>query len=235
MNVVSIMAHADDEMRCLGTMLKCRARGDRLFFVIVTDGSKGFVQRPEITRQEAAAIRQAESASVAKAVGGELIALGEHDEYLYDTPAVRDKLIQAIRQTRADLIFTHFHEDYNLDHSTVYSLVRHCAMQSCLPVIATADSPLPQHPAVFCVEPHGPIPFCPSHYVDITAFEDAKIELLKHHQSQEVAMQQGVGAGFDRLCRRPDAYWGDKVGCEYAEAFVPMPARGAVKPFSVLP
>jgi len=30
MNVVSFMAHADAEMRCLGIMLKCRDRGDRL-------------------------------------------------------------------------------------------------------------------------------------------------------------------------------------------------------------
>jgi len=58
MNVVSIMAHADDEMRCLGTMLKCRARGDRLSFITLTDGSNGFVQNPGIPRQEAARIRQ---------------------------------------------------------------------------------------------------------------------------------------------------------------------------------
>ena len=45
MNVVSIMAHQDDEMRCLGTMLKCRARGDRLWFITLTDGAKGFVQQ----------------------------------------------------------------------------------------------------------------------------------------------------------------------------------------------
>lgn len=49
MNVVSIMAHQDDEMFCLGTMLKCRARGDRLSFITLTDGSKGFVQRPDIS------------------------------------------------------------------------------------------------------------------------------------------------------------------------------------------
>ena len=44
MNVVSIMAHADDEMRCLGTMLRCAERGDRLAFITLTDGSHGYVQ-----------------------------------------------------------------------------------------------------------------------------------------------------------------------------------------------
>jgi L-alanine-DL-glutamate epimerase-like enolase superfamily enzyme len=44
------MAHQDDEMQCLGTMLKCRARGDRLFFITLTDGAKGFVQQPDLSR-----------------------------------------------------------------------------------------------------------------------------------------------------------------------------------------
>jgi len=42
MNVVSIMAHQDDEMRCLGTLLKCRARGDRLHFVTITARPTGW-------------------------------------------------------------------------------------------------------------------------------------------------------------------------------------------------
>src|SRR5512135_2453629 len=76
-NVVSIMAHQDDEMRCLGTMLKCRARGDRLFFVTLTDGSKGFVQNPSIPREEGARIRHAEMQSLAEAVEAEYFNLRE--------------------------------------------------------------------------------------------------------------------------------------------------------------
>ena len=133
MNVVSIMAHADDEMRCLGTMLKCSRRGDTLAFVTVTDGSHGYVQDPTLPRARVAAIRSAEMDAVAAAVGGTHVCLGEEDEFLYDTPEVRMRLIEAIRATRADVIFTHYGEDYNLDHVTVSTLVRHCAMQSCLP------------------------------------------------------------------------------------------------------
>lgn len=235
MNIVSIMAHQDDEMRCLGTMLKCRERGDRLHFVTLTDGSGGFVQQPDIAREEAARIRHEEMSALAAAVGAGYINLREHDEFLYDTPAVRKAVIEALRATKADVVFTHFSDDYNLDHTTTYSLVRHAAMHACLPMIATASPPLAEHPAIFCVEPHGPIPFWPTHFVDITAFEDRKIALAKLHASQETAMQAAVRAGFDKLCRRPDAYWGDKAGCDYAEGFVQMPARGAIKPRPVLP
>ena len=235
MNVVSIMAHQDDEMRCLGTMLKCRARGDQLHFITLTDGSKGFVQRPEIERAEAAAIRDREMRALAAAIGATCTNLGELDEFLYDTPEVRIALIEAIRACGADLVFTHFDQDYNLDHTTTSSLVRHCTMHSCLPVLPTGSPPLARHPAVFMVEPHGPFLFPVTHYVDITEFRDEKARLLAYHASQEEAMRQGVGSGIGELTDRVDGYRGDQVGAAWAEAFVAMPARGAVKPFGVLP
>ena len=235
MNVISILAHQDDEMRCLGTMLKCRARGDRLFFVTLTDGSKGFVQYPQIDPAEAARIRHDEMTALAKAVDAEYINLRQSDEFLYDTPDVRMILIEAIRKTRADLIFTHYHEDYNQDHVTTYHLVLHCAMQSCLPVLPTETKPLGKHPAVFLALPHGAFHFPATHFVDISEFERQKVELLMNHRSQEEAMRRAVAAGFDQLCDRPDAYWGQQAMCAYAECFVPMRSRGAMKPYNVLP
>lgn len=235
MNVVSIMAHQDDEMFCLGTMLKCRARGDRLFFITLTDGSKGFVQRPDISRAEAARIRTAEMTALTKTVDAEYISLGEPDEFLHDTDDVRMRLIEAIRRTKAQLVFTHFQQDYNLDHTTTNSLVRHCAMQSCLPVLPTQSPMLLEHPAVFQIEPHGPIPFAATHYVDISPHQQDKARLLASHVSQEEAIRQALGKGLGDLCEITSRFRGWQVGCEHAEAFMGMPARGAVKPRPMLP
>ena len=235
MNVVSIMAHQDDEMFCLGTLLKCRARGDRLFFITLTDGSKGFVQNPGIERAEAAKIRHEEMTALARAAGAEYINLAEPDEFLMDTPEVRMKLIEAIRAAGADLIFTHFGEDYNLDHTTTHQLVRHCAMHSSLPVLPTASAPLKSHPAIFLIEPHGPIPFAPTHYVDVSACQAEKAKLLMHHGSQEEALRKALGTGLGDLISRASSFRGLQVGCDHAEAFVSMPARGAIKARSVLP
>ncbi|MFW6146135.1 MAG: PIG-L deacetylase family protein [Planctomycetota bacterium] len=234
MNVVSVMAHQDDEMGCLGAMLRCRDRGDHLHFVCLSDGSKGLVDRPDASREAAAAVRREEMTDLCDALGATYRCLGEPDEYLADTPAVRDALIDAIRATGAALIFTHYREDYNADHVLTHHLVRHCTMQSCLPVIGTG-TPLAAHPAVFCVEPFGTSGFVPSHFVDVTAVEDEKIALLRRHRSQEIAMREAVSAGFDDLCRVPGAYWGQKVGCRYAEPFIPMHGRGGTKAYPVLP
>jgi LmbE family N-acetylglucosaminyl deacetylase len=235
MHVVSIMAHADDEMRCLGTLLKCRARGDTLGFVTLTDGSKGFVQNPSIAREEAAAIREAEMQALAGALGAGYFNLREPDEFLYDTPELRLRLIEVMRAAQADLIFTHFDQDYNLDHTTTNSLVRQCAMQACLPVLPTQSPPLARHPAIFMVEPHGPFVFPASHYVDISDCQAEKGRLLLSHRSQEEAMRLATGSGLEEMSRRLDGYRGEQVGCAYAECFVPMRARGALKPFAVLP
>ncbi len=235
MNVVSIMAHQDDEMRCLGTLLKCRARGDRLFFVTLTDGSKGFVQNPAITRAAAAQIRDAEMRALAGAVEAEYYNLGELDEFLYDTPDVRLRLLDVIRRTGADLIFTHFDQDYNTDHTVTHSLVRQCAMHAGLPVLATEAAPLARHPAIFLVEPHGPFVFPATHYVDISDYHAEKVALLLRHESQEVALQLAAGSGLEAMARRLDGYRGEQVGCAYAECFTPMRARGALKPYGVLP
>ena len=237
MHIVSLMAHQDDEMTCLGTMLKCRARGDQLHFITVTDGSKGFVQNPDIARADAASIRHAEMLALASAVGADYFNLGEPDEFLFDTPAVRIAVIEAIRRTHADVIFTHFEQDYNLDHITVSSLVRHCAMQACLPVLPTESPVLAAPPAIFLTEPVGPFAFTPSHYVDITHQQEEKSKLLLHHVSQNEAMAKaaGVASTLGALCDRVTSFRGWQVGCQYAEAFVPLSARGAIKPYSVLP
>ena len=235
MNVVSIMAHQDDEMMSLGTMLRCQARGDRLFFITLTDGSKGFVQRPDISREEGAGIRHAEMAALAKAAGAEFINLRELDEFLFDTAEVRVKLVEAIRRCRAELIFTHYHRDYNLDHTTTHALVRHCAMHSSLPLLTTESPPLPAHPAVFQVEPIGPFGFVPTHYVDITGVLQEKARLLANHVSQEEALRKGLGVGLGEYSLLTSRFRGNQVGVPHAEAFVPIDARGAIKPYPVLP
>lgn len=235
MNVVSVMAHQDDEMFCLGTMLKCRKRGDSLFFITLTDGCKGFVQNPTISRKKAAAIRHREMSALARAAGGSYINLREEDEFLYDTPELRMRLIEALRETRAQLVFTHYHNDYNLDHVNTHYLVKQCAMHAPLPVLRTKSKPLSEVPAVFLIEPHGPIHFPATHYTDISAEFEEKAELLLCHASQEKAMQDALGTGIKVLTARTAAFRGQQVGCAYAESFCPMEARGAIKTYPVLP
>jgi len=235
MNVVSVMAHQDDELMCLGTMLKMQERGDKLHFICLTDGSGGMIQWPDMGREEAAAIRDREMRDLAGSVGAIYTCLGEQDEYLFDSADLRLRLIDAMRACEADVMFTHFSPDYNLDHMTVNQLVRQCAMHLPFPMTHTKSPSLKATPAVFLIEPLGSFGFEPSHWVDITDQMDRKAELAPCHKSQDEAFRKGLGKGLDDWIRRTSVHRGEQSGAAYAEAFRPMLSRGLVKPYSILP
>lgn len=235
MNVISVMAHQDDELMCLGTMLKMQERGDALHFICVTDGSGGMVHAPDMPRAEAAAIRDREMSALAAKLGATYQCLGEHDEYLYDTPDVRLRLVNALRVCRADVVFTHHDPDYNLDHTTVNHLVRQCAMHMPFPMTRTDASPTESSPAVFLVEPSGGFEFEPSHWVDITGQIERKRKLARCHKSQDDAFREAFGWGLDEWITRASARRGDQACVAHAEAFRPMLSRGLVKAWPVLP
>ncbi len=235
MNVVSVMAHQDDELMCLGTMLKMQISGASLHCICLTDGSCGMVQAPEMPRAEAAAVRDAEMRALARELGASYQCLGEPDEYLYDTPEIRNRLIHALRVCRAEVVFTHANPDYNLDHITVNLLVRQCAMQAPFPMIHTDAPPLATTPAVFLVEPAGGFEFQPTHYVDITAQIERKRALARCHRSQDEAFHAGFNKGLDDWICEVSAHRGAQVGVAHAEGFQPMLSRGLVKPYPILP
>ena len=235
MNVASVMAHQDDELMCLGTMLKMRDLGAKLHFICVTDGSCGMVQAPEMSRADAAAIRDREMRSLASQLDASYQCLGEPDEFLYDTREVRIALIQAIRACRAEVVFTHSDPDYNLDHMTVNALVRQCAMQAPFPMIRTESAPLPTSPAVFLVEPGVGFGFEPTHYVDISANIGEKRSLALCHVSQDEAFRAGLGKGLGDWMCEASAQRGAQVGVPHAEGFRPMMSRGLIKARAILP
>ncbi|MCL1859716.1 MAG: PIG-L family deacetylase [Oscillospiraceae bacterium] len=237
MNIVSVMAHQDDELMCLGTMLKMKKAGHNLAFICLTDGAAGMAHIPEMPFSEAAKIRAVEMKNLASDIDAEYICLNRPDEYLYDTAELRLELIEAIRYVSADVIFTHNTVDYNLDHMTTCLLVRQCAMQAALPIQKTKSKFLDSSPAVFMAEPSGGFEFEPSHWVDITEFANEKMRLAKYHKSQDDAFIAAFGAdrGIENWVAETARKRGDQCGVKYAEAFLPMRARGFIKAYSVLP
>ena len=237
MNITAIMAHQDDELMCLGTMLKMKKAGHNLAFICLTDGAAGMAHIPDMPFEEAAKIREHEMKNFAADINAKYICLDRPDEYLYDTAELRLELIEAIRFVEADVIFTHNTADYNVDHMTTCLLVRQCAMQAALPIQKTKSKNLDQTPAVFMAEPSGGFEFEPSHWVDITEVMDEKMRLAKYHKSQDDAFIAafGEGRGIDNWIAETSEKRGDQCGVKYAEAFLPMRARGLVKAYSVLP
>ena len=236
MNIVHVAAHQDDEGHTLGTLLKYRRQGGhRITFVCTTNGDKGMSFSPEIPYEEAARIRDREMREVATAVGADYLCLGAADEFLSDTPEMRMRLIEALRQCRADLIFTHWTSDYNLDHVVTSQLVFQASMNSIIASMRSASPALKITPKIFYWDVGDGFGFEGTHFVALD--EDIireKARIIRLHKSQMEVMRQ-IGPDFaDKLVDRC-RITGERVGVPFAEAFRPCLASRRTPLANMLP
>lgn len=100
-----IVAHPDDiEFSCAGTVARWVQAGCRVAYVLCTSGEVGFANT-DITKEEAAAMREAEQRQAAQIVGvEEVIFLREPDGMLQATMDLRKKLVHEIRRFRPEVV-----------------------------------------------------------------------------------------------------------------------------------
>jgi LmbE family N-acetylglucosaminyl deacetylase len=236
MNIAFIGAHQDDEMFCLGTLLRYRERGDRLFLICATNGDKGMSDDPSVPYVECARIRDREMRAVAGALKAEYACLNEPDEALFDTWDTRLKMIEAIRRFRLDLVFTHYTQDYNLDHVATSQLVFQATMLSQIASIQTDSPALPKVPPIYYVDPGPGYGFEATHFVGIDAVTvDEMMRIMSLHESQMALSKRVLGTDYrDRIKQRLEAA-GQRVGVTYAEAFRPCLASRRTPLANLLP
>jgi len=104
-SAMAIVAHPDDiEFSCAGTLARWARAGARVSLVLCTSGDVG-IAREDITRQEAAAIREAEAQAAADIIGAaEIIFLREPDGMVQPTLDLRRKLVREIRRFRPEVV-----------------------------------------------------------------------------------------------------------------------------------
>jgi LmbE family N-acetylglucosaminyl deacetylase len=235
-NIVHVAAHQDDEGHSLGTLLKYQRQGrHRITLICTTNGDKGMSFSPEIPYDEAAAIRDREMRAVASALGAEYVCLGAEDEFLYDTKEMRLALIDALRAAQAGLIFTHWVEDYNLDHVLTSQLVFQASMNSIIASMDTAHPALKTTPKIFYWDVGDGFGFEGTHFVELSEeLVREKVRIIRLHASQMEVMRQ-VGPDFaDQLLERARAV-GQRVGVPFAEMFRPCLASRRTPLANMLP
>jgi LmbE family N-acetylglucosaminyl deacetylase len=222
MNIVHVGAHQDDEARALGTLIKYRRQGGhRITFVCTTNGDKGFTFDTETPYEVAAATRDREMRSVAAALGADYICLGVPDEFLYDNPETRLKLLDALRECRADLIFTDWTSEYNTDHSITAEMVLQCAMLTIVASIRTPHSALSVTPKIFHCDPGPGFGFEGTHFVELgEEIVAEKVRVINLHESQMAIMRQ-IGGDWAEEHRQHCRETGARVEAPYAEVFRP--------------
>jgi len=219
MNVMFVGAHPDDiETFCGGTALRYAERGDSLFFCVATNGNVGSSTIPP---DEIAEIRKNEAMNAAKKAGAELIWLNFDDEFLFDNRETRLAFIDAFRIAAPEVVFCHWRDDYNPDHSTSGTIVDECIHMASVPNIVTEHEPVTGIPHVYFMDTIAGVNFEPEMYVDISETFSRKIELVACHKSQNVWMKDLFGYEMDAFLEIPAKFRGLQAGVRMAEAFRP--------------
>ena len=131
-------------------------------------------------------------------------------------------MIEAVRRAKPDVVFTHFPEDYNLDHTATSALVFQSTLLAQIASVTTESPAIAKVPAIFYVDPGPGFGFEATHFVEIdeAAAQEAR-RLMGIHRSQMDVSRRLLGKDYrDSIDDRRRAT-GERVGVPLAEAFRP--------------
>ncbi len=224
-----ISAHPDDlDFGCCGTVAVWREAGARVSYVICTNGDKG-TNDPNMASEELVKIREREQTAAAGVVGvEEVFFLGFEDGALENTPELRRRLVEVIREVRPDTVFCQDPGNRAFENVFVSHRDHREAAEAAFDALYPASGSPRFFPDLLSggLEPHSAneVLFfgthAPNHWVDITEVIDLKIEALGCHKSQQLEWRD-----FESFIRAYCGEMGKVAGYTYAEAFrrVPLP------------
>jgi LmbE family N-acetylglucosaminyl deacetylase len=235
LSVVSVGAHQDDELGCLGTLIRYRAQGGRITTVSLSNGDKGGQHDPSIPHAVIAQTRIDEATRMVAELGGVFYCLGLEDGFVFDSREIRLALTEVLRAVKADVVLTLPPGDYNNDHIMAGQIALHASLMSAINVIATSSPPLARAPAVLFMDCIVGLDFQPTHYVDISDQFAEKVRLLRMHDSQMRSQPNITGWDLVTHAEVVGRFRGQQCGVLYAEGFTPALRTPLLRPGWVLP
>ena len=220
-DVLAIGAHPDDvEFGCGGTLIKMIAEGKKVAIIDLTQGELG-TRGTEFTRAE-------ESANAAEIMG--VVArenMKMKDGFLVNSEEYQMRIVKMIRKYRPEIVFCNAIEDRHPDHAKGSKLVSDACFLSGLIKIETQHEGSIQQAwrpkQVFHYIQWKNIQ--PDFVVDISDFQDKKIEVCKAYKTQlfnsdskEPITATATKDFMESLTYRAQD-WGRLSGVDYAEGF----------------
>jgi LmbE family N-acetylglucosaminyl deacetylase len=217
-DLLVISPHADDsEFGIAGTVAKMTATGNKVAYVICTNGDKG-TSDTKMDAGHLIKIREKEQRAAAKVLGvTEVAFLGFSDQSLEDNDELRKEIVRQIRIYRPSIVAT-------TDPYRRY--IQHRDHRICGQVVLDAVYPYARDYLAFPdlfeqgYKPHKVSQVLtwgtedPNHWTDITDTFETKIKALRCHKSQV-----GERAELDKWLREREASIGKKQGYDLAEEF----------------
>ncbi len=213
-NVVVISAHPDDEvLGCGGTLLKHKAGGDELSWIIITNvlENKGFSKQVVESRQK-------EIEKIKSLIGFTSVFKLDYPTMSLDSNSINTMIPQISKifnEIKPEVIYVMNRSDVHSDHRVTFDAVAACTKSFRYPFIKKVL----MYECISETEFAPALPervFQPNYFVDITKHFSKKLEMMKVYESE-------LGEHpFPRSLRNIEAlavFRGASVGVEYAEAF----------------
>lgn len=222
--ILSIQAHPDDaEIFCAGTLALLVQEGHRVVIATMTSGNMGGIGMDPVKTGET---RKKEAAAAAQLIGADYICLEQPDGFVFDSAEIRIQTNQVIRQTGADVVFTHLPDDYHPDHRATSSIVESATLLTTLPNVPCEADPLAVTPILYHTTPfnltnHLGNPYYPHFYVDVSSAIETKRAMIAAHESQVELMRVMFekNSFVQDMLDEHDLKLGARIGVPYAEAF----------------
>ena len=217
--VLCVQAHPDDaEVGAGATVARLTRGGSEVVYLTVTDGGVGTTDA-SIAPPELARIRRREGEEAARLLGvTQMIWLDFPDGGFLQVLAVREKIIEAVRRVRPDVLLVMdpwLPYEGHSDHRVTGLAATEAALFGGFPHF------YPEHLAAG-LAPHAPeavafyVTSRPNTYIDVTATWPLKLAALKKHESQFTPESlEMIGAYLTAKAREHAA----ERGFELAEAF----------------
>jgi len=228
-DVLCMVAHRDDaDIMAGGTLLKLKDQG---YSTGIVDFSQG-----EMGSRGSAAQRAEEAACAAKILGVDVrVNLGFPDAGIENTVEHRRPVVEVIRKYRPHLIITNGLNNRNPDHTHTGLLVKESCFTAGLVKYDTGQPPHRPNKIIYGME-YFQSP--PTMIIDISAQFERKMQAIACYRSQtfnpdfEGPETYISSNSFSRDIIARMRYYGSRIHCEYAEAFLmetPMEVRDLVQ------
>lgn len=240
LDILAIGAHPDDvELSCSGTLMKHIDLGYKVGIIDLTQG--------ELGTRGTAEMRLEEAKDAAKIMGVSAREnLGMADGFFRNDKEHQLELIRVIRKYQPEIVFANAIRDRHIDHGRGSELISNACFLSGLLKIETFDNGVPQQhwrPKIvyhFIQDRY----VSPDFVVDITDYNDRKMEAIKAYRSQffnesydknsEELQTPISGQDFLDFIVSRSREMGRPIGATYAEGFTVERTAGVKNIFDLI-
>jgi len=217
MRVLAIGAHPDDlEILSGGTLARFRQEGHHVVMCHVANGNLGHT---EIPRPELREIRREEAKRAAALIGAESVTLDLDDMEIFLERDSRMKMTNVIRQAAPDVLIVPSLNDYLADHIASAQVSIDASFVATLPQLVTEAAVHFKLTPIYFADTVAGIRFEPEEYVDISAVQDIKRQMIACHESQARWLKEHDNIDYVEFAMKQSAFRGVQCGVEYAEGY----------------